>query len=900
MSDDLIHYGTPRHSGRFPFGSGDNAQQRNTSFLGYVADLKKKGMTDAQIAKGMGMKTLDLINKRSLVRAEQRSIDRGTALTLTDKGYSNVEIGKRMGRNESSVRGLLNDVTNERAQVTNVISDKIRDSVNKNGWIDIGVGVERHLNVSRTKLNTAIYQLEQEGYKIQYPKVKQLGTGKDTSLRVLAKPDLPYPNITKDRIGMPTGWSNDGGKTFVEPEPARSVSSKRVLIKYAEEGGTEKDGVVELRRGVEDISLGNSKYAQIRIGVDNTHYMKGMAVYADKIPDGVDFIYNTNKPLGTPPDKVFKPMKMDIDDPTKPSKDNPFGATVRQKFYIDAAGNKQLSSLNIVNEEGDWHKWSKSISSQVLSKQPWALAEKQLKIAYDLKKEEYDEAAALNNPVVKKKLLDALSDDLDSSAVHLKAAGLPRQASRVLLPLPTIKDTEIYAPTYRNGEQVVLVRYPHGGIFEIPQLTVNNRNKEAQSVMGGAKDAVGINSKVAERLSGADFDGDTVIVIPNPTGEIKNSSPLHGLKDFDPKVSYKKYEGMTLMKPQNLGAQMGSASNLITDMTIKGANHDEIARAVRHSMVVIDSVKHELDYKQSHINNGIAELKRNYQGASTAGASTLISRASSKARPGLRKETIDKETGKKVYEYTGETYMKYKTLVDKKTGKTLYDPETGKKMYGPKGVETLKTTTSKKMAEVDDAYTLSSGTPIEAVYATHANKLKVLANESRKEMINTKTYKVSPSARITYAHEVSTLLSNLNIALKNAPLERDAQWIANTAVSAIKQANPNMDKDDIKKTSGQQLAIARSRVGAKKFEVEVTARQWEAIQARAVSNSVLSKILNNADLDKIKQLATPRVTVGISPATKARAKSMLDKGYTQSEVADHLGISTSTLANEVE
>ena len=48
---------------------------------------------------------------------------------------------------------------------------------------------------------------------------------------------------------------------------------------------------------------------------------------------------------------------------------------------------------------------------------------------------------------------------------------------------------------------------------------------------------------------------------------------------------------------------MGDVSNLITDMTIKGANNDELARAVRHSMVVIDSEKHNLDVKASARDN---------------------------------------------------------------------------------------------------------------------------------------------------------------------------------------------------------------------------------------------------------------------------------------------------------
>jgi hypothetical protein len=438
-----------------------------------------------------------------------------------------------------------------------------------------------------------------------------------------------------------------------------------------------------------------------------------------------------------------------------------------------------------------------------------------------------------------------------------------------------MKDTEIYAPNYRNGERVVLVRYPHGGIFEIPELTVNNKHPEANRTIKNAKDAVGISSKVAERLSGADFDGDTVLVIPNDKGLIKTSSPLKGLMNFDPKVSYPAYEGMPKISSRTKQMKMGDVSNLITDMTIKGANSDELARAVRHSMVVIDSEKHNLNYKQSYIDNGIADLKKKYQGSERSGAATLISKASSETRVGIRKERIDPTTGKKSYEYTNETY------VDRK-GKT-----------------NLKTSPSTKMAETDDAFTLSSGTPMETVYAMHANKLKGLANSARKESINTELVLYSPSAKKTYESEVSSLIAKLNIALKNKPLERQAQLLANSVVAAKRAANPSMDAADLKKIKGQALAEARSRTNAKKQRIDITNKEWEAIQAGAISANTLTQILNNTDLDKVKQLATPRTMSSLTPAKQSKAKAMLASGYTQSEVADALGVSTQAIAKLV-
>lgn len=875
MKTEIKHYGTPRHSGRYPWGSGEDPEQRNTSFLGKVDALKKQGLSEVEIAKGLGMTTSQLRAKKSIAKSEQRKEDTTQAIKLKDKGYSNVEIGKRMGLNESSVRSLLDPTLQERSDITKITANMLKEQINEKGYIDVGLGTELHLGISRTKLKTALSLLEEEGYKVHHIQVEQLGTGKKTDVMTLAGPGVTYSDVfkNKDKISMVGNYSEDGGRTFLGLEPIKSVDLKRIMVRYDEDGGTDKDGVIELRRGVDDISLGNSRYAQVRIGVNGTHYIKGMAMYADDMPDGVDIIFNTNKHAGTPilgsKDKtVLKNMK---DDP-----DNPFGATVRQRHYKDKNGNDQLSPLNIVNEEGDWANWSKTLSSQMWSKQSPSLAKKQLGLSYDAKKEEFDEIMSLTNPAVKKKLLDSFADDCDSSAVHLKAAALPRQGSHVILPFPDMKSTEIYAPNYRDGEKVVLIRYPHGGIFEIAELTVNNKHKTAKKTLGNAKDAVGIHPNVASKLSGADFDGDTVLVIPNNNKSVKVASSLKGLADFDPKEMYPAYEGMPKMSSRTKQMKMGDVSNLITDMTIKGADVDEIARAVRHSMVVIDAEKHNLNYKKSYVDNGIGSLKKKYQGGPTSGASTLISKASSETRVGVRKETIDPDTGKKVYTYTDETYTS-------RTGKVV-----------------RKTVSSSKMAETDNAFTLSSGTTMETVAATHANKLKALGNAARKESINTPYTQYSPSAKKAYEPQVSSLKAKLNIALKNKPLERQAQLLANTVVSTKKSSNPNMDAADVKKIKGQALTEARVRTGAKKQRIEITDTEWEAIQAGAISTNTLTQILNNTDLDKIKSLATPRTSTTMTVAKVNKAKNMLSLGYTQAEVADALGISTSVLSKSID
>ena len=870
----LAHYGILRKSGRYPWGSGGPERASNRSFLDYVSKLQSEGLSESQIAEGMGINTTQLRAAKSIARNEERQAEINMAQRLKDKGMSNVAIAERMGKPESSVRSLLEPGVKDKADILMSTSNMLKDQVAEKKYIDIGAGVENQIGISQTKLSTAVAVLQEEGYKIHYLKVKQLGTGKETTIKVLSAPDVTYSEVARNRadIKQIQSFSEDGGRSYLGVQPPLSVNSKRVAVRYAEEGGTDADGVIYVRPGVGDVSLGGARYAQVRIAVDGTHYLKGMAMYKDDLPDGVDLMFNTNKSNTGNKKDAMKAMK---DDP-----DNPFGAVVRQK--IDPKTGKVASAMNIVNEEGDWDRWSKNLSSQMLSKQSPKLAQQQLDMTFERKKREFDEIMELTNPAVKKKLLESFSDDVDSAAVHLKAAALPRQRSNVILPINSMSEREIYAPNFRDGEKVVLVRYPHGGIFEIPELTVNNRHPQARRSLGNALDAVGINSKVAERLSGADFDGDTVLVIPNNKRAIKTAPALDGLKGFDPQRSYPAYEGMKVMSARTKAIEMGDVSNLITDMTIRGATTQELARAVRHSMVVIDAEKHKLNYKQSAIDNGIKQLKQKYQGGARAGASTLVSQAKStvrvaerKPRPAAEGGGIDKQTGKKVFVPTGTTY------VDRK-GRTV-----------PRTIEV------RKLAETDDAHTLSSGTTIEKVYADHSNRLKDLANQARKVAVNTRTTPYSPSAKNAYAKEVSTLRAKLNVAQKNRPLERQAQLLANAMVQAKRDANPDMDKADLKKIQSQALTEARIRTGAGKKRIEISPQEWAAIQAGAISNNTLLQILSNADLDRVKELATPRNREVMTSVKKTRARSMLALGYTQAEIADALGVSLTTLKTTI-
>lgn len=906
MTDDgvLIHYGTPRHSGRYPWGSGQDPEQHSRSLLSYTDEMKRRGLSEAEIAKGLELSTGQLRAQKTIAKNVKRAADTAQAQRLQDRGMSNVAIGKQMGINESVVRSLLAPANAQKKDILTSTANMLKERVGDSNFIDIGIGTENHLSISKEKLAAAVAVLQEQGYQVHTIQTPQLGAGKGkkTTLKVLAPPGTAWADVARNRDKIQTlaTYTEDSGRNWNLIKPPVNVSSKRIGVRYAEQGGSNADGVIYVRPGVPDLSLGSSRYAQVRIAVDGTHFLKGMAMYKDDLPEGVDLLFNTNKSDTGNKLDAMKPQKDD---------DNPFGSSIQhQRDYMGPDGKLHQSAMNIVNEQGNWADWSKSLSSQVLSKQSPALAKRQLELAELDSKNDLDEINRLTNPVVRRYLLQKYADGADSDSVSLKAAALPGQRTHVILPFEKMKENEVYAPQYPNGTKVALVRFPHGGKFEIPEVTVNNRYPEGKKFIGpDSTDAIGIHPKVAQRLSGADFDGDTVLVIPNNRGDLKTSPPLAKLRGFDPQSAYPPFDGMKTIdggtynvakrkaefgegeRPKKAIKQqkMGDVSNLITDMTIKGASDDEIARAVRHSMVVIDAEKHSLNYRQSYIDNNIPDLKAKYQGRGRtgrlAGSSTIISRASSKLlvpERKLRKASeggpIDPVTGKKVFVNTDRSFT------DK---------------HG--NVHKLQTT-STKLAEAEDATKLVSGingTPIENIYAAHSNKLKALANEARKASLSTGGLVYSPSANKAFAKEVASLDAKLDLAFRNKPLERQAQLFAKIVVDAKLKDNPHLEEDGIKKLNGQALTAARVRFGADKHQIDITPEEWRAIQAGAISTKKLEDILANSDVSKIRKLATPRTTLAMPASKLALARARLASGYTLSEIADSLGVSVSTLSS---
>lgn len=920
----LMHYGMPRRSGRYPWGSGEDPYQRGRDFISRIEELKKQGWTEtpANIKKDFGLSVKEYRNEKTIAKDQRKMLAIATAKAKAADGKGPTQIGKEMGESESTIRGWLKDDSEAKMELTRNTIDFLREQVDKKGMVDVGKGVDRELNISKERMDLALHYLQtREGYELHGGRIDQLNNANQkTTQRVLCVPGTKHSEIYEQGRVQPLNdyVSHDGGETFDRFVYPKSMDSKRMMIRYADDvgpdgaRGIDKDGIVEIRRGVADLSLGNAHYSQVRILVDDKKYIKGMAVYSDNMPDGVDLVFNTNKTSDVPKMKVLKDIKNDPD--------NPFGSLIKaggQSYYIDKNGKKQLSLINKRADEGDWTEWQDTLPSQFLGKQSLSMAKKQLNLAKADKIAEYEDICSLTNPTIKKHLLQKFSDECDAAATHLKAAALPGQKYHVIIPVNTLKDTEVYAPGYESGTKLALVRYPHGGTFEIPILTVNNKNQLATKIIGKQSiDAIGINKNIADRLSGADFDGDTVMCIPthDKGGKVKITStpPLQGLEGFDPKLSYPERKGMKYMKDPVTGKdstqmQMGVISNLITDMTLAGASDAEKAAAVRHSMVVIDAGKHKLDYKQSEIDNNIAALKKKYQPKYDAdgnlvgygGASTILSRSKGEIsvdkRQGTPKINIK---GTKDYDPSRpEGALLYKTADDVEYTITKTNKRTGETTE----VVKRRHQQSTRMAETDDAYTLVSEArhPMELVYADYANSMKALANQARKEMISTGKIAYSSSAKATYQKEVDSLEAKLNDALKNAPRERAALRIANAEVEAKKQANPDAKKDDIKKWNQQAMNRARSQIGAvarRDRNIDITDREWEAIQAGAISETQLKKILSNTDTAALRERATPKTSVTLSNAKVNKIKAMRESNCTLEQIAAACGCSTSTVS----
>lgn len=892
---EIMHEGQKYRSGRYPYGSGENPYQHDPKFgeawawrekyKAVKADLSSKNpnVSQAEIAHAMGLKSTDELRKKLSYNAEVlREARLKSVESMTQDGKSISEIAKRLNASESAIRKDLKAIqesgsslvaSNRQTKVQNIV-DVLKAEVEEKGYIDVGKGSSYEIGVTETALKSALKQMEEEGYYVHSIFERNLNNPSHyTNILTLTK-NPSKQDVWENHLGdiqMLGVKTPDGGYSFMGKQglhPPKILDASRISIRYGNQGGEDFDGAIGIRRGAEGLDLGKSNYAQVRILTEldggQKAYLKGMVFYTDDIPEGKDVVFFTNKRTGTAPIDVFKKASENAD--------NPFGATIKE--------GGQRGYLNVVNEEGDWLEWHAGFPAQFLAKQSPRLVKDRLKETLKSHQEEHDIIMKVSNPVVRQELLSQYARGCETKARELRALATAGAGAHVILPSTKIKPNEVYAPNYENGERVALVRYPHGGPFEIADLVVNNRNKAAAAMIGSnAKDAIVLHPTAARKLSGADFDGDTVYVFKNNDGRIKTDPYPAALKDFDPK-DYKvpglsSDPGQTMSK-ECRNIQMGVTTNLIHDMTEKGATPSEKVRAVKHSMVVIDAYKHNLDYKKSYVDNGIQELREKYQfrgytkaGNPSYGASTIVTRAKNPT---------------------------YEPVFNEKTGEAVVSKKTGEQAMRKK--YTMDVTADAMDLVAKDAK--GSAKIIEIEYANYANTMKAAQNTAMKEAADIKMPKWNKSLGAKggkYEKEIESLNKKYRDAMANKPRERQAQILTARNYNAIKDLYDN--KEDKKRARIQVENAARKATGSKAYQVQVrfTPKEWEAIEAGAVSASRLKELLRVADMSSVKEMALPNNAKTVSTAMESRIKSMASSGrFTQDDIAKRFGISARTVS----
>ena len=939
----LKHYGVKRKSGRYPWDPSLHLP-KNYKFIEDRDEMKKRGLSDNEIAKQMGLSTTVYRSKVTIAKEELKQYNMQRISKLQSEGMIIDDIAKTIGTTGQTVRNYLDEIKNPnksaRAQrvQTEAVADTLEAAVKRSKYIDVGKGVEIQMGISKEKLKSGLNALVESGeYEVHNLRIAQVtDKNNSTPVKVLTKKGVERSEIYKnmDKVRPVEEFAINGdARMFQQMERPKSIGWDRVHIRYAipegqkghgtNDDGAMMDGAMFLRPGVKDLNLGKASYAQVRIAVGDTHYLKGMALYGTEemfkgIPKGTDIIFNTNKTANKTPQEVLKELKKNPEGGAPIDGPNPFGATVkRQNTLVDAKGNPvykpgvkdrfgnkvpQIGSVNIVNEEGDWGSWSKALSAQFLSKQPTTVVHERLKATMKQIQDEYESIQKVTNPVIKKQLMESFVSDLESKQVHMKAAAPKGFQGHVILPVPDMKENEVYAPNYKNGEKVVLIRYPHGGRFEIPELTVNNNSVARKMISKDSPDAIGIHPKVASKMSGADFDGDTAYVIPNNKGKFKSRDSLKELKNFDPNMYADKPGTFTPITKRYQQTLMGVVSNLITDMTLQGAPSNEIARAVKHSMVVIDAEKHKLNYKRSAEENGIDALMKRYMTHVDKVKYGDLERYNPKTR--RVDKVIDPDKLKKDLT-PGKEYTSASTIISRHKQSVITDgyqvevPDPKSKSGGTKMVwRNKKETYLVNMVKDANVFLGPNATKTEHHYADYINELKAFKNKVDSEMSGIKMPARDPKAAKIYAEEVLSMKDKVNQVKINRIKERQAQRMAEVsskAEIARRSEDEVLKKDEISRIKQQALNKARSMVGAERTPVTITDDEWDAVQSNAVSGTLLKELVSFMDDSQLKSLATPRANKQMTEARKSKAKALLANGYTIAQVAEALGVSSSTI-----
>ena len=234
---------------------------------------------------------------------------------------------------------------------------------------------------------------------------------------------------------------------------------------------------------------------------------------------------------------------------------------------------------------------------------------------------------------------------------------------------------------------------------------------------------------------------------------------------------------------------------------------------------------------------------------------------------------------------------------DSKTGEVYFTNKKGDITYRTKA----RTIDSTKMAETTDAMSLVSPIrhPMELLYADYANHMKSMANNARIEKIKTGKLQYNPNAAKIYAKEVADLNVKLDNAMKNSVKERTATRLATAAINKKKELNPDLRGEDLRKVSQREMVKQRQIVGAiprKDRAINITDREWEAIQAGAISDKKLTDILNNSDPDVLRERAMPKSSKLLNSAQISRIKAMRNSNFTITQIAEKMNVSPATIS----
>lgn len=957
-----------RGSGRYPFGSGNRPHQHDWDLISRIDKLRaaNPGIKDEEIAKQLGYYQTNKYGQiiydedgnpkagapgrlKTAMRYAGANIKRDKYEEIcwydthidpdTGKGYTDTKIAKLMGEpGESSIRSLRNTI--EQGKLTKFvdIADKLRTEADKKGIIDVTSDIADHLGCSTGTLNTAIESLQNEGYEMKKLNFKNMSNPSfETTVVALCKPGEDTSRLFKqpERIKSITevensmeekrDHDNDINSSLIKRGIADTpqISLDRIKVIYDEDGGTERDGLIlikahrdengNLQADSPDLSLGNARYAQIRIAVEGNRYIKGMAAYSEDISN--DIVINSNKSREQGIDKALKKLELNKDGTVAK---NMFGSSVvnaqtvmRDRFgqpILDKDGNQVASAINFVGAnindahiEGRWGQWSKNLPSQFLTDLPLSVVKKQLALQAKIYEENLKEIESLNNPTVKRAMLIDYGNQLDAAACNLKAAPIGGQKTRVLMPVPSLKDNECYCPGLENGTTVALARFPHQGKWEIPILKVNNNNAEAKALIGDGADAICINHHNHGVLSGADSDGDTCIVIPmtrknKTTGEfdkvtdVVNMPSLIGkvktddnggyklvkISDFDPTGEYgignPRFSNMYKTKKdpktgkeekiptyhyfkteQAKGKEMGIASNLIQDMRIKDASPDELVRADMYSMVVIDAKKHQLNWKQAYKDFGIDELKKKYQShidtetgrVKEQGASTLITLAGSPSQQKARAiwkasaDSIDPVTGAKIYKDP------VKTKESKASPEFVKIPGSNRYLKDDNGEKIQATWTGEVKQKPDGSYYYDAGSgkpkwSYKDVDRTENIKRMELVDDAFKLVADPSKLTETERAYAVYANHCKSLANQARKEyLVTKPIEYNKEAAAKyaTEVAELKEAYLKASKNKARERQAQLLATSEYNAILNDHGSELDGEDRRKLRGQCVSDA---------------------------------------------------------------